>query len=394
MKVLHLIASVNPNQGGPLAFALNMAHERETHGHSSLFISTDPPDADWVTAFPFPIVTAPNSRRGIERAVTEHCPSCDVAIVHGLWNFASIGGYKPLRRNAVPWLLYPHGMLDPYFRRIKPVKHLIKQVYWLLWQGRMLSGATKVLFTCEEEQTLAQNAFWGHHDYSGIAVRYCAADQKITQPRPVQIPGLPGRDSSRPYLLFLSRIHPKKAVDTLLTAFAQIAHTFPEVDLIIAGPNKNSYADQLKAQTASLGLDRRVFWTGQVAGVEKQTLFAEATAFVLPSHQENFGQVVAEALSAGTPVLISDKVNIHREVSENGVGLVCEDSLQGTKEMLARFLSLPDQDRQAMTQAARPTYERLFSVKSAYADLQDQIEGALGANQPCCGGDENGFQQS
>lgn len=104
--------------------------------------------------------------------------------------------------------------------------------------------------------------------------------------------------------------------------------------------------------------------------------------------------MVAEALSAGTPVLISDKVNIHRQVSENGVGLVCVDSLQGTKEMLARFLSLPDQDRQAMTQAARPTYERLFSVKSAYADLQDQIDEALGADQPCCGGDENGFQQS
>jgi glycosyltransferase involved in cell wall biosynthesis len=376
MKVLHIIDSVNPDQGGPLAFAINMSRERALHGHSSVFVATDPEDAIWIEDFPFPVVCAPKSRRGVERAIAEVCGTCDVAIVHGLWNNASIGGYKALRKKSVPWFLYPHGMLDPYFKRIKPIKNLVKHLYWILWQGRMLSGATRVLFTCQEELTLAQNAFIGHNLYKRVVVSYCAVDQKLNEPDQVKIDSFQGRDMSRPYLLFLSRIHPKKAIDNLLRAYAAVSENFPSVDLIIAGPNKNDYGESMKALVEKLGLGSRVIWTGPVKGDVKRALFSKAKAFVLPSHQENFGQVVAESLSTGTPVLISDKVNIHKEISQNGVGLICKDTTVSTREMLEAFLTLSEKDYVAMKEAARPTYERLFSLQSAYADLHQHLEKA------------------
>lgn len=377
MRVLHIIDSVNPDQGGPLAFAMNMAKERARHGHSSVFVSTDPASSSWLEEFPFPVILASKSRSGVQRAVNDACATCDVAIVHGLWNTAVIGGYPALRKNAVPWVLYPHGMLDPYFKKIKPIKNLIKHVYWALWQGRMLSGASRVLFTCQEEQTLARNAFFGHNTYNGLAVSYCAADQSIEAPQEIGLECFQGRDMTRPYLLFLSRIHPKKAIDNLLQAFAGLADRFPDVDLVLAGPDRNEYGDTLKDMVQDLGLSDRVIWTGAVSGDVKKALFARARAFVLPSHQENFGQVVAEALSAGTPVLISDKVNIYKEIIENGAGLVCEDTTDSTGEMLETFLSMPEGDYTAMKQATRPTYDRFFSLESAYAALQEQLEGAI-----------------
>lgn len=380
MKVLHILDSVNPDQGGPLAFALNMAKERARHGHSSVFVSTDPADSSWLQDFPYPIILATKSRKGVERAVNEACATCDVAVVQGLWNTAVIGGYAALRKNAVPWVLYPHGMLDPYFKKIKPIKNLIKHVYWVLWQGRMLSSASRVLFTCQEEQILAKNAFLGHNNYNGLAVSYCAADQSIEAPEEVKLACFQDRDMTRPYLLFLSRIHPKKAIDNLLNAFSDLEGRFPDMDLVLAGPDQNEYGAELKNMVRDLGLNDRVIWTGPVSGNVKKALFARAQAFVLPSHQENFGQVVAEALSAGTPVLISDKVNIYKEIEDSGAGLVCKDTANGTREILEAFMSMPKEDYTTMKQAARPTYDRFFSLDSAYSALQEQLKLAVGDN--------------
>jgi glycosyltransferase involved in cell wall biosynthesis len=105
-------------------------------------------------------------------------------------------------------------------------------------------------------------------------------------------------------------------------------------------------------------------------GAAKQAAFGRARAFILPSHQENFGQVVAEALSAGTPVLISDKVNIWREVRGAGAGLVAPDTVAGTTQMLRDFLSLAHSDEAKLRAATRPCYDKHFSVPAAASDLE------------------------
>jgi glycosyltransferase involved in cell wall biosynthesis len=115
-----------------------------------------------------------------------------------------------------------------------------------------------------------------------------------------------------------------------------------------------------------------------VKGAAKEAAYAGARAFTLPSHQENFGLVVAEAMSVGTPVLISTKVNIWREITAAGAGMAAPDTTIDTSAMLSNFLSLPEAKMAAMRQAARPCYDAHFSVERASEDLLAVLKEAAG----------------
>jgi glycosyltransferase involved in cell wall biosynthesis len=137
----------------------------------------------------------------------------------------------------------------------------------------------------------------------------------------------------------------------------------------------------MKAHAVKLNISDSVIWAGMLEGDVKKKAFSYAKAFILPSHQENFGQVVAEALSASTPVLISYKVNIWREIIEDGAGLACDDTVAGTTNMLREFFSMTDHEREEMKRAARPCYENRFSVTAAYKSLESILEGAINTSQ-------------
>ena len=383
MRILHLIASVDPAGGGPIEYAQTVSSEFSRRGHESIFITLDDPNASWAKSFPFTLhATGPargllQTSSGFAQTLLGLTPSCDCAIVHGLWNFSSIGGYDVLTKNKIPWVIFSHGMLDPYFRKIKPIKHIIKQAYWSLWQGRMLSDAAAVLFTCAEEQELARHAFVGHQRYNARVVAFCAADQiGEAADLPSGADGLADMVSplkTPQYWLFLSRIHPKKGIDNLIKAYARVADRDDCPHLVIAGPDSVGWQSKLKKLAFDLGVAGRVHFPGMLRGASKAAAFARAEAFVLPSHQENFGLVVAEALSAGTPVLISDKVNIWREIVDAGAGLSAPDTVEDTWRLLKRYLDLPSESKATMRAAARPCYERHFSAQAAAADLLDVL---------------------
>tara|TARA_R110002074_G_scaffold386404_1_gene568083 strand:- start:774 stop:1922 length:1149 start_codon:yes stop_codon:yes gene_type:complete len=376
MRFLHLIASVDAQDGGPIEYARIVAEQHKTMGHESVFATLDGPLAPCVGTFAFPVLaTGPgigkfrfSARYGA--TIADVAPSCDAAIIHGLWNFASIGGYKALRDADLPYVVFSHGMLDPWFRKEKPLKHLLKQLFWTLWQGRVLSGARAVLFTCEEERRLARGAFWGYSNYIERVVAFCAAKQVAEEPDGMslfleKLPALAGRR----YFLFLSRIHPKKACDQLIEAFSRVAGDVPDIDLVIAGPDQEGWQRALMEQAARLGVSMRIHWPGMLKGAAKVAAYSNAEAFILPSHQENFGLVVAEALSCGTPVLISNKVNIWREVEIAHAGLVAPDTSDATESLLRNFIALEPQARKDISKAAKDLYDEKFSVQRAAEDL-------------------------
>jgi glycosyltransferase involved in cell wall biosynthesis len=386
MRILHVIASVNPEGGGPIEYARVMAERHEAAGHICGFVTLDSPKGDFLTDFPFEVHLAGAGRcffvsfRSFSAKLAEIASTYDVAVVHGLWNIATIAGHRALTAAGLPWVLFTHGMLDPYFRQVNPAKHWAKQLFWTLWQGRVLSNAQAVLFTCEDEKRLARNAFFGHQNYTGKVVAFCASDQTLPEAE-LQIgrrafhqavPALGGRD----YFLFLSRIHPKKACDDLIKAFSHVAPMAPEIDLVFAGPDQTGWQIELAALAERLGIAQRVHWAGMIRGATKSVAFANAKAFTLPSHQENFGVVVAEALSLGTPVLISDKVNIWREIVNDGAGLAGPDTVEATQDVLSTFLSQPAQATEMMRAAARSCYESRFSVDAASDALLRALEEA------------------
>jgi glycosyltransferase involved in cell wall biosynthesis len=182
---------------------------------------------------------------------------------------------------------------------------------------------------------------------------------------------------AKSYILFLSRIHPKKGCDLLLSAFASLASHHPNVDVVIAGPDQVGWRAELEALASRLGIPDRVHWTGPLYGDAKWGAFYGADAFILPSHVENFGIAVAEALACGVPVLISDKVNIWREIEAADAGIVDADTLEGTKRLLSNWLTLSNATKQAMRLAAATIFAEAFDLRKTAPALLDTMRTLL-----------------
>jgi glycosyltransferase involved in cell wall biosynthesis len=383
VRILQVVRSVDPVQGGPVTATLETATQLVAQGHQVEVVALDHPEAPHLAHWPVPVhaIGAGRGRYGFNRRlprwIMANAQRFDAAVLHGVWDYASYGGRLGLKRARLPYVIYPHGMLDPWFQQGRPIKTAVKQVYWLLGGGAVLAGAHRVLFTCEEERRLAKGSFVGPA-YREQVVAYGAPEPPHRGTAQVAAfrQGVPALGEQR-YLLFLGRMHPKKGVDLLLSAFCELAERHRGFDLVMAGPDpmglQAAFAEELRTRR----LAERVHWVGMLEGERKWGALAGAEAFVLPSHQENFGIAVAEAMACGTPVLISDKVNIWREIVAGGGGMVGEDTLAGTLGLLGGFLALPEEARAAMGSAARRTYERQFTMEAASRALLEVLEDAV-----------------
>lgn len=225
-------------------------------------------------------------------------------------------------------------MLDPWFGKRYPLKHLKKWLYWPWGEYRVLKGARFVLFTTSEELRPARKSFWLYKVRErlvgyGIGRR----DTPAAEARETFLTAFAHLRDTR-NLLFLSRLHPKKGCDMPIDAFGRVAQADPRLHLVLAGPDGVGWQARLARQAQQLGIADRVTFTGMLKDSMKWGAYDVAEAFVLPSHQENFGIVVAEALASGVPVLTTDKVNIWREIAEAQAGIVHDDTQGGTDRLL------------------------------------------------------------
>lgn len=389
MNFLHLIATVDPRHGGPIEGVRQLAVAGRAAGDRTTVACFDAPGAPFLAGQPFETVAlgparssygwSPHVRPWLESNAAEH----DVVVVHGLWQFVGLGARLAARRTGVPYLVFPHGMLDPWFRSAYPLKHAKKLAYWLAVERRVLREAAAVLYTCEEERRLAQSTF------PGYACRELVVGYGTARP-----PGDPER-ARRAFLerhpalargrlvLFMSRIHEKKGCDLLVRGFAAHAAADPSLRLAIAGPGDPALIAKLRALIAELGIEDRVVWTGMLEGELKVGALHAADVLALPSHQENFGIVVAEALACGTPVAISRRVNIWREIESAAAGWVDEDTVAGVTAMLGRWLSASPADLARARVAATRCFAERFEMsgvalrlRSFAAELADRSRAA------------------
>ena len=163
--------------------------------------------------------------------------------------------------------------------------------------------------------------------------------------------------------LFMARLHEKKGCDLLLRAFASVANQDPSLHLVMAGPDQEGWRTQLMALGESLGIRSRITWPGMLKGDLKWGAFRSAEVFILPSHQENFGIAVAESLACRLPVLISNKVNIWREIEESGAGFVESDDLEGTQRLCQRWLQLSAAAQLRMRESAARCFQERFEME-------------------------------
>ena len=375
MRILHIIATLNPEGGGPIESVRTLL-SYSPMGYTGEVVTLDDPEAPYLRTIPFPVhgLGPQTSTFGYNAKLVPWLKAnrhrFDGVVVNGLWQFCGLATLLAIKGHR-PYVVFTHGMLDPYFRHAFPLKHLKKWLYWLPIEYWVLRGAYRVLFTCTAEKDLAEKSFWLHR-WTPFVVPYgtggpggdvAAMGQEFLG----VYPHLRGKR----FLLFLGRIHPKKGCDLLTSAFAKFAAMDPDLHLVMAGPDPQNWRQTLEVPLVEAGCEERVHWVGMVEDDIKWGAFAECEAFILPSHQENFGIAVAEALACGKPALLSDKVNIAEEIEQAGAGYMETDTLQGCENLIARWLATSGEEREKMA-------KRAFTLFVTRYDMRENAKTIIG----------------
>jgi glycosyltransferase involved in cell wall biosynthesis len=372
MRILHVIDTLSPEAGGPPEAVRQLVRAYLAVGAQIEVVCLDKPGEPFLEGIPCPVHALGQSFLGqfafsprLWRWLQNNVAQFDGIVMNGIWSFPGIGVSVAARRAGIPYGIFIHGALDPWFNRKYPLKHLKKLVYWPV-QHAVLRGAEAVFFTTETERDLAVTSF-RPSEWNSVVVPYGITDpdEPMTdfagqiEAFHVRLPALRGRR----YLLYLARIHEKKGCNLLIEAFAKEAASAPEIDLVVAGPDPMGMQEKLQHLAERLGIDKRVHWPGLLGGDLKWGALRACDAFVLPSHQENFGISVVEALAAGRPVLISNQVNIWADIANDSVGLVDDDTLEGTERLLRRWFALSPEERGSMAARARSSFSARYTMK-------------------------------
>jgi len=379
MRILHTIRSANPEGGGVIETVKQFSCALEAQGHDVTIASLDAPGDEWVKACPHHVEALGPGRNNYGSStrfvpwLQANARSFDAVVVNGLWQFQSFGVWKALRPTRQPYFVFPHGMLDPWFKRTYPLKHAKKWLYWPWAEYRALRDARAVLFTCEQERRLARESFWLYRCHEQVVPLGIAPPDGDRDAQREQFLNHFPQCRGQRIVLFLGRLHEKKGCELLVRAFAATASTDPNLRLVMAGPEQQDAAPW-RELAAQLGVAEQIVWTGMLAGELKWGALHAAEVFALPSHQENFGLAVVEALACGLPVLISREVNIWREVVESGAGFAEEDSVDGTTALLRQWLALTPDEREQMGVVARRAFVEQFEIHRATERLLSVIE--------------------
>ncbi len=368
MRILHIIGTISPEAGGPTE-SVRVLLSYGPIGYTGEVVTLDDPDAPFLKDFDFPIHALGPTRTvygynpKLLRWLRDNRHRFDGVVVNGLWQYCGYAAWRALR-GRLPYVVFTHGMLDPYFKRRFPLKHLKKWFYWLLVEFWILRGAYRVLFTSIAEERLAKQSFW-LHQWKGLVVPYGASGPPAGDSvflKEAFFKHVPAARGKR-FLLYLGRIHRKKGCDMLIDAFAGAAQADPDLLLVTAGPDQQGWTADLQATAQQHGIADRVLWPGMLKGDVKWGAFFAAEAFILPSHQENFGIAVAEALACSLPVLVADKVNIAAEIAGDGAGFMEPDTPSGTLRLLERWIALSPDDRLRMRVRARACYCSRYDMR-------------------------------
>lgn len=280
------------------------------------------------------------------------------------------------RGGKIPKLyVMPHGMLDPYFQRAKSrkFKAIRNWVFWKFIENKVINGADGLLFTCEQELRLARKNFKPYNPRIELNIGYGiqlppGAEDINKQLFYRKNPGIAGKH----YWLFLSRIHPKKGIDILLKAYLKLKEVYQEIpDLVVAGPGLDtSFGRSLQKKITG----NSIHFSGMLQGEAKWGAFHGCEAFILPSHQENFGIAVVEALACARPVLISNQVNIWREVERGNAGFICEDTDSGVYTMLQNWISQPEERKATMAKNALSIFNKNYNIEKAALKMVESFE--------------------
>jgi len=341
LSICHVVDTLDPAAGGPPAVALHLAAEQVRAGHRPFVLHGKAAGAGaGVEAFVEQVTGSQSLRRlevsggrgAVRGAAAQAVGEADVVQMHGVWSRLILATGRAAERAGRPYILRPAGMFEPWSLAQKKWK---KRIGLALGFRRLVDRAGLLHATADQEAEQFRRLGFGNP----IAVIANGVDAKaydLAEDRgavEAQWPVLGGKR----ILLFMSRVHPKKGLPNLVEAFAQVAGDAKDWHVVIAGPDSAGHAAAVAERAAALGIGERVLMTGPVYGPMKVRLMQAAEAFVLPTHSENFGVVIAEALAARMPV-ITTRGTPWRELEEHGCGWWIDIGVEPLATVLAEVM--------------------------------------------------------
>lgn len=384
LSIIHAVHSIDPGHGGTTEAVRLLA--QTPSGVKSMVLSADDSASGWGSDWPCPVrLLGPAKTRfgwtpNWEAGLRDLLQPGAVVVIHGLWQYHVLAVARAARAAQVPLLVYPHGMLDPWALR---QSRWLKLATWWALNRKVLHQAAAVCFTTEDERRLAAPRLGGIRGAQVIVPLGVEGPPDSPAVLKAEFESAQPALAGRRVFLFLGRLHPKKGCDMLLDAFARWQATDdPQkvAHLRFAGPpHAPHFQKELEAQCHALGLKigADVSFAGSVAGRGKWRELAAAEVLVLPSHQENFGLVVAEALACEVPVLLSDKVNTAPAIAEHRAGLVADDTVAGTLHLLQGWERKSAAEKAATRKRAFHLYDDHFTVQTARRSFLEVVESTV-----------------
>lgn len=384
--MLHVIPSLSPSQGGPSVVLPLMARGLSNAGVGVDVVTTNDDGPGRRSDSP---LNRPVAHEGfacvsfakqtdfykvslpLSSWLRRHVSSYDVVHIHALFSFASTAAAFYAGRQNVPYIIRPLGVLNRWgTARRRP---RLKALSFRFVEQPMLRDAAAIHYTSPQEQAEAE-AFGVQSPAAMIPLGIDVGPfDAPPDPGPFlrQYPAAAGR----PIILFLSRLDPKKGLDLLLTALPRIVVSHPRAILVIAGSGEPRFVAALRGQASSLGVADRILWTGFLDGSTKMSALAAASAYVLPSHSENFGMSLLEALAAGNACVVADGVALAADVHESGAGIVVPCEVGPLADAIGRVLGDSALRRSLGLQAKRLVTQRysLSSMTTAILALYEAI---------------------
>lgn len=349
MRILHVVPTYYPavRYGGPIWSVHALCRTLAQRGHEVLVATTSvdgpydldvpvdrPVDVDGVSVSYFPsrhlrrLNWSPAMARHFQRVM----PQVDFLHAHSIFSWPTFAAARSAARCNVPWCVAPRGALVPEL--VHQRSRWVKTAWLSLVERRTLEEASFIHATSELEAS--DICRFGLRlppvrvVPNGVDIPKAADENCMTTALPILVP-------QGPMLLFLGRISWKKGLDRLIPALAQV----PSAQLVVAGNDEENLTPQLLQIATQVGVASRVTFVGAVHGDVKAALLRAATMLVLPSYNENFGNVVLESLAHGRPVAVTAEVGLAPVVAAAQAGLVLPGTPEAMGLAIANALSDP-----------------------------------------------------
>ena len=334
MKILHLIPYMHPSAGGPPVVVDRWCVELIRKGIDAGVVTTDAysdgKPNDWIEQYRsrYPIEVCKKVgpagfgfSRALKSTFLDKLATTDLVHVHNIWGYTNLLAAGICPKLSVPFVVSTHGMLDPNSFGRKKIK---KAIYGKVMEWPALRKAQAIFVTHSEEDRLAretcsdlpeaQVVSLGTEDPPSISREKLKFDFHSKFPL----------CKNQRLVLFLGRIHPKKGIDLLVRAMLTVRARHPETTLVLAGPGEPEYLKAVRRQCRESGIGSGVVFTGMLEGNDKWAALAAADVFALPSYQENFAIALVEALRMGVPAVVSQRINIWKDLIDGNAAVECE----------------------------------------------------------------------